>query len=98
MRRLSYPVCGYTEIAFFLITKLEVQEMIHVNFIKFVFPVQYAAYQWAKKKQRKVEENEFKEAFSEDADTSEEVTTFSGMESTYNDVCDADGRITFTGV
>lgn len=69
-----------------------------MNVNRFVFPVELAAYLWAKKKYRKAEENEFKEAFSKDADTSEEVTAFSGMESTYNDVCDADGRITFTEV
>ena len=69
-----------------------------MNVFKFVFPVEYAAYQWAKKKRRKAEEHEFKEAFSKDVDTSEDIVDSSSMKSTYSDVCDADGRINFTGV
>ena len=76
--------------------------MIYVNALKLVLPwevyLAYKGYQWVQKKKRIPSEDEFKEAFSKDADTSEAVTASSNMESIYSDVCDTDGRITFTEV
>ncbi len=73
-----------------------------MNALRLVLPwevyIAYKGYQWVQKKKRIPSEDEFKEAFSQDADTSEAVIASSNTESTYSDVCDTDGRITFTEV
>lgn len=73
-----------------------------MNALRLVLPwevyIAYKGYQWVQKKKRIPSEDEFEEAFSQDADTSEAVIASSNTESTYSDVCDTDGRITFTEV